>query len=164
MIPESAKEKLPFSVERPTSPGEAEQFCSLLGNTMEKLLNVIEAETQLVRGGKLKDASTLQPQKAVLIHEYTRGMMVAKEHSVALGNLAPAAIHNLRRLHAEFQPILRINLAVLATAREVTGEIVSTVAKVVGAQRPSAPTTYGPKGSTPYGPGSAQGIAINRSL
>lgn len=164
MIPETAQEKLPFSVERPTSPAEAEQFCTILGNTMEKLLNLIESETALVRSGKLKDASKLQPQKALLIHEYTRGMMCAKQHSVVLGNLAPAAIHNLRRKHSEFQPVLRINLAVLSTAREVAGDIVSTVAKAVGTQRPSMTTTYGPSGSTPSGPGTAHGIAINRSL
>ncbi|WP_220089895.1 hypothetical protein, partial [Pseudomonas aeruginosa] len=84
--------KMPFSLERPNSPSEAAQFCSALGQTMESLLALIERETELVRGGKLKDAGTLQPEKARLIHEYTRGMMCAKEHAVALGNLAPSAV------------------------------------------------------------------------
>ncbi|WP_346894566.1 flagellar protein FlgN [uncultured Roseibium sp.] len=156
--------KLPFSVERPTSPVEAEQFCNALTRTMDELLNLIETETELVRGGKLRDASTLQPEKARLIHEYTRGMMSAKDHAVALGNLAPAATQTLRRKHAEFQPVLRINLAVLSTAREVASDIVSTVAKAVGAQQPNRTTTYGPTGNSPTGPQTAHGIAINRSL
>ena len=154
----------PFSLERPTSQQEAEQFCSALSGTMEALLSVIEMETDLVRAGKLREAGELQPDKARLIHEYTRGMMCAKDHAVALGNLSPAATQSLRRKHSEFQPVLRINLAVLSTAREVAGEIVSTAAKAAGAERPQQTTTYGRTGAAPTGPQSAQGIAINRSL
>ncbi|WP_420414468.1 flagellar protein FlgN [Roseibium sp.] len=155
---------LPFSLERPASKQDAETFCSALSSTMEALLSVIEMETDLVRAGKLKDAGELQADKARLIHEYTRGMMTAKDHAIALGNLAPAATQSLRRQHGEFQPVLRINLAVLATAREVTNNIVSSVAKAVGAQNANAPTTYGRTGTAPNGPKSAQGIAVNQSL
>lgn len=154
----------PFSLERPNSKQEAENFCSALSGTMEALLSVIEMETDLVRAGKLKEAGELQADKARLIHEYTRGMLTAKDHAIALGNLAPSATQSLRRQHGEFQPVLRINLAVLATAREVTNNIVSTVAKAVGAKNAATPTTYGRTGAAPTGPGSAQGIAINQSL
>ncbi|PVB59305.1 flagellar protein FlgN [Labrenzia sp. 011] len=131
---------------------------------MEALLSVIEMETDLVRAGKLQDAGELQADKARLIHEYTRGMMTAKDHAVALGNLAPAATQALRRQHGEFQPVLRINLAVLSTARDVAGNIVATVAKVAGARNATAPTTYGRNGSAPSGPKMAHGIAVNQSL
>jgi len=154
----------PFSLERPTSQSEAENFCAALSGSMEALLSVIEMETDLVRAGKLREAGELQADKARLIHEYTRGMLTAKEHAVALGNLAPAATQNLRRQHGEFQPVLRINLAVLSTARDVANSIVSTVAKVAGAKNASAPTTYGSNGSAPAGPQSARGIAVNQSL
>ncbi len=154
----------PFSLERPTSQQEAENFCSALSSTMEALLSVIEMETELVRNGKLTQAGDLQPDKARLIHEYTRGMITAKDHAVALGNLAPAATLALRRQHGEFQPVLRINLAVLSTARDVAGSIVNTVARVAGAKNANAPTTYGRNGSAPQGPQSARGIAVNQSL
>jgi hypothetical protein len=154
----------PFSLERPTSQQDAENFCSALSGTMEALLSVIEMETDLVRAGKLKEAGELQADKARLIHEYTRGMMTAKEHAVALGNLAPAATQSLRRQHGEFQPVLRINLAVLSTARDVANNIVSTVAKVAGAKNATAPTTYGRGGTAPAGPQTARGIAVNQSL
>ncbi|MTI45259.1 flagellar protein FlgN [Roseibium hamelinense] len=129
---------------------------------MEALLSVIERETELVRGGQLKEAGLLQPDKARLIHEYTRGMMCAKEHAVTLGNLAPNRTQALRRQHGEFQPVLRINLAVLATAREVAGSVVESVAKAVGTSR--KPTTYGAAGNAPSREFAAQGIAVNRSL
>ncbi|GGB37333.1 hypothetical protein GCM10011316_06810 [Roseibium aquae] len=153
---------LPFSLERPVSKSEAEAFCFALVRTMEQLLDVIERETALVRDGQLTKSGELQPEKAKLIHEYTRGMMCAKDNAVALGNLAPAAVQALRRSHGEFQPVLRINLAVLSTAREVTNDILSTVAKAVNAKQHT--TTYGPKGQSPAGPSAAHGIAVNRSL
>lgn len=164
MTAQQTQNTFPFSLERPTSKQEAESFCSALSSTMEALLSVIEMETDLVRAGSLKQAGELQADKARLIHEYTRGMLTAKDHAVALGNLAPAATDALRRQHGEFQPVLRINLAVLSTAREVTNNIVSSVAKAVGARNATAPTTYGRTGSAPVGPKSAQGIAVNQSL
>lgn len=154
----------PFSLDRPTSKQDADSFCSALSGTMEALLSVIEMETDLVRAGKLKEAGELQPDKARLIHEYTRGMMTAKEHAVALGNLSPSATQSLRRQHSEFQPVLRINLAVLSTARDVANSLVSTVAKAAGAKNASAPTTYGRNGAAPTGPQSARGIAVNQAL
>ena len=162
MTAQTDRSKLPFSLERPTSPNEAAQFCASLSNTMETLLKIIETETDLVRGGKLKQAGTSRRGGARLIQEYTRGMMCAKEHAVALGNLAPSGAQNLKRQHAEFQPVLRINLAVLSTAREVANNVVSSVAKAVGAQEKT--TTYGPGGAAPAPPRPANGIAVNRSL
>ena len=157
-------DSFPFSLDRPASQQEAENFCAALSGTMDALLSVIEMETDLVRAGKLKEAGELQADKARLIHEYTRGMMAAKEHAVALGNLAPAATQSLRRQHGEFQPVLRINLAVLATARDVANNLVSAVAKAAGAKNAAAPTTYGRTGTAPSGPQSARGIAVNQAL
>ncbi|MEH0076658.1 flagellar protein FlgN [Pannonibacter sp. Pt2] len=158
--PETAA--LPFSTARPTSRSEAESFCLAVCHTMEKLLELIEKETDMVREGQLRAAGELQPEKAVLVHHYTQGVLFAKEHSVALGNLAPAAVQSLRRQHAEFQPVLRINLAVLSTAREVASTVVTTVAQAVGARQRT--TTYGPGGASPHAPRIAEGIAVNRSL
>lgn len=152
----------PFSLERPSTPNEANSFCLAFSETMERLLELIETETGLVRAGKLKDAGALQPEKAQLIHAYTRGMLCAKQHAIALGNMAPAAAQNLRRKHSEFQPVLRINLAVLSAAREVTNTVVSTVAKAMGGQQST--TTYGPNGQAPTVGKPANGIAYNQHL
>ena len=162
MTAHSETPHLPFSQDPPKSRADAEAFCSALIQTMERLLAAIEQETDLVRSGHLKAAGLLQPEKAKLIHEYTRGMIAANENAIALGNLSPDATKKLRRQHAEFQPVLRINLAVLATAKEVAGNIVSTVAKSVGAKQKS--NTYGSSGQAPQGAATAQGIALNRSL
>ncbi|WP_349357551.1 flagellar protein FlgN [Stappia sp.] len=140
----------------------AEAVCNRLAETMAELLKIIEAETELVRAGKLEEAGLLQPEKANLVSVYMRGMTFVRDQTVSLGNLAPASVEDLKRRHAEFQPVLRINLAVLATAREVADNLMRKVAEGAGSRR--APTTYGPGGSAPRAPTPADGIAVNRAL
>ncbi|GGE84936.1 hypothetical protein GCM10007285_10580 [Stappia taiwanensis] len=140
----------------------AEAACDRLRLAMDQLITVIEAETELVRAGKLAEAGELQPEKANLVSVYMRGMTFVRDHAVALGNLAPGAVEALKRRHGEFQPILRVNLAVLSTAREVSDTLMRKVAEGAGATR--APTTYGPAGTAPRAPTLADGISINRSL
>ncbi len=143
-------------------PAAAEAVCARLSAAMRDLLAVVERETALVREGRLQEAGALQPEKAALISVYVRGMTYVKEHAVALGNLAPHHVEALKRQHGEFQPVLRINLAVLATAREVADGLIRQVAEAAAAFR--SPRTYGPGGAAPQSPGPAGGISVNRSL
>ncbi|WP_208996602.1 hypothetical protein [Stappia sp. 28M-7] len=140
----------------------AEATCNRLEAAMGDLLAVIERETELVRLGKLDAAGDLQPEKAKLVSIYMRGMTFVRDQTTSLGNLAPEAVDRLKRRHAEFQPVLRINLAVLATAREVADNLLRKVAQ--GAASTRAPSTYGPGGSAPRTPALADGIAVNRAL
>ncbi|WP_321339389.1 flagellar protein FlgN [Breoghania sp.] len=140
---------------------EAENECSELKFTMDSLLSAIEEETALVRAGKLREAGDLQPRKAELMQQYIRRLNRTRDNSVALGNLAPVAVADLRRGHVEFQAVLKINLAVLATAREVAEKLVRSVAESVGVAE--SPKTY-TRGGTPPQTTSTRGIAINRSL
>ncbi|WP_319775675.1 flagellar protein FlgN [Breoghania sp.] len=140
---------------------DAEAECSELKFTMDSLLSAIEEETALVREGKLRQAGELQPRKAELMQQYIHRLNRTRDNSVALGNLAPVAVADLRRGHVEFQAVLKINLAVLATAREVAEKLVRSVAESVGVAE--APKTYTRGGAHPQ-VNSSQGIAINRSL
>ncbi|WP_208999728.1 hypothetical protein [Stappia sediminis] len=140
----------------------AEAVCARLNEAMSELLRTIEHETALVREGKLAEAGELQPLKADLISIYMRGMTYVRDNSVALGNLAPGAVEALHLKHGEFQPILRINLAVLATAREVADGLLRKVAEGAGAK--SSAKTYGPNGSKPEKPKPIDGLTVNQSL
>jgi ribosome-binding ATPase YchF (GTP1/OBG family) len=140
----------------------AEATCRRLEDAMSRLLSVIETETDLVRLGKLDEAGTLQPEKAKLVSVYMRGMTYVRDQTISLGNLAPEAVDRLKRRHQEFQPVLRINLAVLATAREVADGLLRKVAEGAGSAR--APRTYGPAGQSPRSSELADGIAVNRAL
>ncbi|MEI2383865.1 flagellar protein FlgN [Breoghania sp. JC706] len=140
---------------------EAEAECTALRRAMDELLGAIEEETALLRDGKLREAGALQPRKAELMQNYIQYLNRTRENSVALGNLAPVAVADLRRGHSEFQAVLKINLAVLSTAREVAEKLVRSVAECVGVTE--SPKTYGRDGMRPR-TDSSRGIALNRNL
>ena len=52
------------------SPGEAEALIRHLLDVMDALLGTVEEETELVRAGKLDEASKLEPTKAELSRMY----------------------------------------------------------------------------------------------
>ncbi len=140
----------------------AEAVCARLSQTMDDLMQIIENETALVRKGALEEAAALSPQKAELVSIYMRGMTYVRDHSVTLGNLTPVSVAALKKKHKEFQPLMKINLAVLATAREVTDNLLRTVAKAVGEKK--APRVYSANGDAPNISPLSDGIALNRSL
>ncbi|MBT9290603.1 flagellar protein FlgN [Prosthecodimorpha staleyi] len=145
------------------TPAAAESILAELSDTMEGLIGAIEEETRLVRAGALIKASEIEPEKSRLAAAYVRIRGRVKTNSVALARHAPAAVEALRRRHGEFADLLKTNLAVLATAREVAEDILRNVSESVGRQ--AGPRTYGP-GSTvrPAAQVGARGIALDRSL
>ena len=76
---------------------------------------------------------------------------------------APQAIDRLRQGHEALATQMAENLRVLATARTVTEDILTDVAKIVGQQ--DRARAYGRAGTiTADSANSARGIAINRAL
>jgi len=143
------------------TPAGAESVLSELQVVMEGLIAVIEEETRLVRAGLLMRASEIEPEKAKLAAAYVRIRTRVKANSVALARHAPAAVEAMRRRHSEFADLLKINLAVLATAREVAEDIVRNVSDAVGRQ--AAPRTYGPNSAVKSAAvAGARGIALDR--
>ena len=141
---------------------EASGLCDVIESAMDNLIATIEEESRLVRNGKVFEASQLQPKKAGLSDVYVKAMLYAREQSGALKSLAPEAISRLQQRHREFRALLRINMAVLSTARDVSEDIVRTVSKKVG--KGTKPSTYGNTGANAPGHGSpAPGIAYDRT-
>lgn len=144
----------------------AHALCDRIEAGMDELLAVIEQETALVRAGKLIAAGELQPRKAELVADYVRDMQRVKSNQTAIGKLAGDRVERLRNRHGEFRALLQINMAVLATAREVAEDLVRSVATTVGAQ--ARPQTYAPPGAAPRAPVgnpvTARGIAVDRNL
>lgn len=141
----------------------AEALCARLTSTMDQLVDAIEEETQLVRSGKLAAASEVQPNKSELAKSYISDIAQVKQNALVLSRLAPASIEVLRGRHEEFRALLKINLAVLATAREVSQDIVKTVAVKTSAG--PGTTTYGRSGAmTEQKIIGERGIAVDRNL
>src|SRR5262249_29053751 len=99
---------------------EAEKLIGHLTDVMGSLLALIEQETELVRPGPLGEAPRLEPKKTELARLYTAGAACVKANNAVLSRTVPRLLADLRRRHEEFQALLQINLAVLATAHAVS--------------------------------------------
>lgn len=136
----------------PASPadiGDAEDaadLCRIIEEAMEALIETIERETELVRAGKLVEAGELQAKKAGLSDVYVKAILHARDQSGDLKRHAPETVDRLHRRHEEFRALLRINMAVLSTARDVSEGLVKAVSKTVGVGE--KPSTYGSSGVT----------------
>lgn len=118
-----------------------------LGETMDALTHVIEAETELVRLGKLVEAGRLQADKAELARRYVLDVQLIQANAAMLRRLSPELVESLRRRHDGFRPHLQLNMAVLATAKALAEGIVHEIAEAVARQ--DFPLAYNRKGNVP---------------
>ena len=144
------------------SLADVEQFSKNMMTAMDELTEVIEAETDLVRAGKLVAATSLQTKKSKHAENYIALVNQARSHGQTIKALAPAAADRLSAAQDMFKSTLQINLAALATAREVSEGLIRGVAHNMARQE--KPTTYtaGAAQSTAYN-APATGVAVNRS-
>ncbi|MBU1335556.1 MAG: flagellar protein FlgN [Alphaproteobacteria bacterium] len=141
----------------------AEELCNMAELALASLVNVMNEETTLLRAGHMRQAGTLTPEKTRLAQDYVGFARSVQRQSARLKLQAPDAIERLRLGHERLATQMAENLRVLATARMVTEDILTDVAKVVGQQNRAK--TYGRAGTITVDPGSsARGIAINRAL
>lgn len=136
---------LPLRTLALTTATEAEALLVRVTGTMEALLHLLEAETTLVRRGKVADAAELQADKADLTHRYMRDMQLIQSNITVLKRLVPDHVARLRAKHEGFRAELQINMTVLATAKAVAESIVHEIADIVGRQ--DQPVLYGAKGA-----------------
>lgn len=144
-----------------TTPELAGKLIAAVEAAMDGLLDVLQRETDLVKRGKLRAAGELAAEKEEKATLYTRLMLVARDEVQTLARHEPARVEALRRRHELFRAEVQINLAVLATAREVAEDLLRSVATEVSTG--TAVPVYGRPGAAPA-PTAARGIAINRSL
>jgi hypothetical protein len=141
--------------------GAAESLLQDVSDAVENLVALIEEETRLVRLGALFAASDLQSEKSRLSARYVKLRFKVRENAVAIGHLPPERVRDLTERHEAFASLLRINMAVLATAREVAEDIIRNVATEIGKTR--APNTYGPHMRLrKRTQASARGMAVDR--
>ncbi|OKL45305.1 hypothetical protein [Pseudovibrio exalbescens] len=151
-----------FDNEAITTREQAEAFCSRFDAALDMLVEVIDEETRLLKQGLVADLPTLTPRKTEAIEHYMSGIRAVSANAIALGNLAPEAIQEMRERHSRLKPLLQQNLTVVATARSVSDQIVDTVAKAVGSQL--QPKTYGANATTNRASKTAKGLSVNQSL
>jgi len=141
----------------------ADELCQMAEIALAALVNVMNEETTLLRAGHLRQASILTPDKARLAQDYVGFARSVQRQSDRLKTQAPQAVERLRRGHDRLATQMAENLRVLATARLVTENLLTDVAKTVG--QANKAKAYGRSGAMVSDPAaSARGLAVNRAL
>ena len=157
-VPATAETARPIA-----SPAEAEALVKHLLDVMDALLGTVEEETELVRAGKLHEASKLEQTKAELSHMYIADTLRIKASQGYLVRTTPAIVDDLRRRHDEFRALLQINLTVLATAHAVSESIMRGVSTELA--RKATPQAYGASGrATAPAASGLQPLTVSRVL
>jgi hypothetical protein len=141
----------------------ADELCRVAEIALAALVDVMNQETTLLRAGRMREASVLTPDKTRLAQDYVGFARSVQRQGNRLRADAPEAVERLRLGHERLATQMAENLRVLATARMVTNDLLTDVAKVVGQQNKAK--TYGRGGMVTADPAaSARGIAINRAM
>lgn len=156
----------PSAFQSPTDPAadvEPQELCERAGSALSELIGVMNAETTLLRAGKLADAAQLTLRKARLAQDYVHAARQVQDQAAAIRAAAPEAAERLRESHAALATQLAENLRVLASAKSLTENLIGDVARRVGAA--AVPSTYSGDGASASGSATgARGIAVNRAL
>lgn len=140
----------------------AVELCNRAINTLEALVTVMNEETTLLRAGRLREASTLSGEKTALAQDYVGLVRSIQRQTSRLLKEAPTEVRLLRAGHERLATQMAENLKVLATARNVTEEVLTDVAETVGAR--DRARTYGASGQIQQSPAhAARGIVVNRA-
>jgi hypothetical protein len=148
---------------RAATPEDAEAIVSAALDCLEALEPVIAEETALLRDGSMKAALDLTDRKEPAAQRYQRALEDLKANAVAIGRFAPPSLALLRKRHETFADIMRMNMAVLDTAKTVSESILRELASDLG--RTGAPQGYGAHGRPGGGYQSpAAPLAVSKKL
>jgi len=146
-----------------TTAADAEHAIADLGALIERLAELVEQETVLVRGGRIRAASALQPQKAELAGRMFAGSERLKASAKFLRQSVPARCAELARVQETFRAVLHRNMIVLATAHAVSEGIVRRLSGDLA--RKTSPQVYGAGGrTTAPNPRHGRPLAVSRTL
>lgn len=145
-----------------TPIGNADDVHRLVGalsRIMDALDDVLSEETALLRDGQLAPALDLVEAKNQLSIQYMLLQKAIVQNAQLVKQLAPEEGEQLTERHQTFQTTLQTNLAVIATAREVSSEMVGNINKEV--QKGAKAQTYGHSGYMPDTVTQHRGIAVD---
>lgn len=141
----------------------AEDLCSHAEAALAALVDVMNQETTLLRAGHMREAGQLTPDKTRLAQDYVGFARAVQRQNQRLAAEAPASLDRLRNGHDKLATQMAENLRVLATAKSVTEDVLTDVARMVGQQNRAK--TYGTGGQVATDPNaSARGLTVNRAL
>lgn len=142
---------------------DAETLCARAEAALTALVEVMNRETTFLRAGHVREATALTNEKTQLAQDYVALARAVQHAAPRLKAEAPARIDALRRGHEALATQMAENLRVLATAKTVTENLLSDVARAAG--NAAKPKTYSAAGQAPQPTAETmKGISINRAL
>lgn len=139
----------------------AHDLIAFTEDTLRELVDIMNEETTLMRAGRHRDAGALTADKTRLAQDYVSYSRAVQRQVARLDAEAPADLAQLKAGHERLATQLAENLKVIATARAVTEDLLSDVARQVGSA--GRPRTYGVDGVISPGAPASGSIAINRA-
>ena len=141
------------------TPEDVQRLLAAIEQIMDALDTVLIEETALLRNGEIKEALDLVEAKNQLSIQYMLLQKSIAANASLVKKLAPQDSAQLARRHEMFQSTLQTNLAVIATAKEVSSELVGDINAVI--QKGAKAQTYGNAGQAPVQVSQKQGISID---
>lgn len=140
----------------------ARDLIGLTEQTLTALTDVMNRETTLLRAGHFREAAGVMADKTRLAQDYVGYSRAVQRQLQRLRTEAPDGMTRLRSGHESLATQMSENLKVIATARNVTQDLLTDVAERVASI--ARPKTYGASGAMSAAPAATGGIAINRAL
>ncbi|HEX4298126.1 MAG TPA: hypothetical protein VHZ56_08890 [Devosia sp.] len=140
----------------------ARDLIAFTDGTLSALVEIMNRETTLLRAGRYREAATLTADKTRLAQDYVTYSRAVQRQIERLKAEAPDDVGTLKHGHDRLATQMADNLRVIATARAVTEDLLTDVARQVA--RAERPKTYGAGGALNTAQKPVGGIAINRSL
>jgi flagellar biosynthesis/type III secretory pathway chaperone len=140
----------------------ARDLIAFTEGTLRALVEIMNQETTLLRAGRHREASVLSADKTRLAQDYVTYSRAVQRQIERLKAEAPDDIGMLRHGHERLATQMAENLKVIATARDVTEDILTDVAQKVA--QAAKPKTYGAAGQLNQTQSASGGITVNRAL
>lgn len=140
----------------------ARDLIGLTVDTLGALAEIMNRETTLLRTGHFREASSVVADKTRLAQDYVGYSRAVQRQIDRLKSEAPEEVERLRDGHDRLTTQMSENLKVIATARNVTQDLLTDVAERVASI--NRPKTYGAGGELAPAPAATNGLAINRAL
>lgn len=160
--PRNTPRPLPATQERPRvlSAENAEELVSATLAALDRLEPLIREETELFRIGKVREALALAMDKNDAAQAYTLCLEYLKSNAIAIGRFQPQGLPDLKTRHEAFAELMRLNMAVVATARTVSEGLMRDLADAIG--KNNTPTVYA-RGTIVRKPGTAP-LSVSKAI
>lgn len=142
---------------------EATQLASLLRETLERLSQTLNMETELMKAGKMRQAVDTQVDKARLTETFLKTSERFRSNIKYYRETMPDICRDVQTLHARFCNEVTRNMTALATAKAISEGLIDEI--VSAAREHEKPVGYTSIGAATHGKASvAPPLRLNRSF